>query len=382
LIPPLLAGAFSALAHLTRADGILLLLVGYAVIFYPFGWIIGKRGRAENRQPVGARHASPLRAQTPGDDNAPERARYTVSLRILQALAMTLAYLLVMLPWFLRNIEATGAPLPIGGAQAIWFTSYDDLFSYPPDASAANFFAENAIQRLIETRWLALTNNLGTFIAVEGWVVLAPFMLIGLWRRRRDPFWRGFWIYALGVHLAMTFVFPFPGYRGGLFHSAAALIPFWAVLGLLGLDDVVEWAAKRRRWRADTAKAVFSAALFGFALYLSVSTALNGRVGTGAPLQYAALARQLPASARVMLNDPAALYYFTGLSGVVLPNETPDVISDIARRYAITHLLLEAPDGTPRPLWSLFEVTPDFLREVPFGVPGVRLFEINVESIE
>ena len=78
----------------------------------------------------------------------------------------------------------------------------------------------------------------------------APLMLVALWRRRRHAFLRGFWLYALGLHLAMTFIFPFSGYRGGLFHSAAALFPWWMALGVVGLDDVIDWIAQRRRqWK-------------------------------------------------------------------------------------------------------------------------------------
>jgi hypothetical protein len=351
-----LAGVFAALAHLTRADGVLLLLVAYAVILYPFGWII-------RRSDVGAVREPPLRK------------------RLISLAVLTAGYLLVMSPWFARNLNLTDSPLPVGGAQGIWFTAYDDLFNYPPDASAAAFFADDGLQRLIETRWLALRSNIGTFVGVEGWVVVAPLMLIGLWRRRRDAFLRGFWIYALGVHLVMTFVFPFPGYRGGLFHSAAALIPWWAALGVAGLDDAVDWIAKRRRrWQPGTAKWVFSAGLAGFALYLSLSVGLSGRVSIGTPSIYAELGQRLPADARVMANDPATLYYFTGLSGVVLPNEPPDVIPEIARRYDIEYLLLQAPAGTPLPLWPLFDDPPDWLIEQPLDVPDGRLYRIDLQT--
>jgi hypothetical protein len=219
-----LAGAFAGLGHLTRADGILLLIVGWAAAMWP-SRLFARFARRE------------------GKTNIPV---LSLQARLIGVGVMMLAYLLVMLPWFARNLNALGTPLPVGGTQSIWFREYDDLFNYPPNSTPAAFF-QNGIGTLFSTRLEVLPSNIGTFVAVEGLIIMTPLMLVGLWKRRRAPFLRGFWLYALGVHLAMTFVFPYPGYRGGLLHSAAALVPWWAALGAVGLDDCVEWMARRRR---------------------------------------------------------------------------------------------------------------------------------------
>ncbi|MDX1991724.1 MAG: hypothetical protein SF029_05020, partial [bacterium] len=172
-----LAGVAAGFGHLARADGLLLLLVGGIVILWP--WDV-------RRNPL-------------------------IGLRVGAVMMLLTGYVLVMLPWFVRNLNAVGSPLPIGGFQAAWFTEYNDLFSYPADASPATLFA-NGLGAFLESRWSALTNNVGTLVAVEGLIVMTPFMLLSLWKRRQDSFLRGFWLYALGLHVAMTLVFPFPGY--------------------------------------------------------------------------------------------------------------------------------------------------------------------------
>lgn len=338
-----LAGFMAGLAHLTRADGLLLVPVGWAAIVWSrWGW---------------RRTAAALAA-------------------------FSAAYLLTLLPWFARSSAVVGAPLPVGGAQALWFTSYDDIFNYPAGAAAglaADFGA------LLAARWQAFTQNLGTFIAVEGLVALWPLMLLALWRRRRDPFLRGFWLYALGLHLVMMLVFPFPGMRGGLLHSAAALLPWWAALALAGLDDATAWAARRRRsWRLATARRVFTAALLVFVAALSFWLALPRRVTDAAPPFYAYLAGLLPADARLMVNDPAQLYYFTGLGGIVIPNEDPAVIVELARRYGVRYLLLEevTPDGraalgAPQSFWPALAAPPAYLEPISLaGFPDKRLYAI------
>jgi 4-amino-4-deoxy-L-arabinose transferase-like glycosyltransferase len=305
-----LAGALSGLAHLTRADGALLLLIALGAALTQRetgGW------RAVARNAVGA----------------------------------VLVYLLVMVPWFVRNVSALGTPLPLGGADTIWMRSYDDLVRYPPGSSPADFLAWG-IGPILRSRWTALLNNFGTLVAVETWVVLGPLALLGAWRLRGKASVRCFAVYATLLHLIMTFVFAFPGYRGGLFHSAAALIPFWAAVTPVGLETAVAWAARRRRWRYTEARRVFSVATVILAFSLSVGL-LQSRLGdwnTNAE-NYKELRAMLPVDAVVMINDPPALYYHTGLAGVVVPDASPDVVPEIAARYGVTHLRLDVDRTAP-----------------------------------
>ncbi|MCC6801979.1 MAG: hypothetical protein IT319_03765 [Anaerolineae bacterium] len=352
------AGALAGLGHLTRADGLLLLIVGGIVIVW-----------------AGAHRRAPLRAN---HEQAGGGHGSAVPLRtIIVSLAALLAgYALVMLPYFARNLSEIGTPLPLGGTQAIWFREYDDIFNYPPDSSPAALFA-GGLDAFINSRSEALVNNVGTFVAVEGLVVMTPLMLIGWWQRRRNAFLLPFGLYALGLHLAMTFVFPFPGYRGGLLHSAAALVPFWGALGAAGLDDVVEWAARRRRrWHAGTAKVVFSGGLVAVAVGLSVYIGVNGRVAPRDPAIYAELRALLPPDARILSDDPPEVYYYTGMGGATLPNEPPETLLDVARRYDIDYLLLKHYRGSiPAPLQVILDAPPDFLEPLPFD--SARLYVIH-----
>ncbi len=334
----LLAGISAGLGHVVRNDGLLLLLVGWLAILWPFG------NRTIWRK------------------------------RLLWLLLFTAAYALTMLPWFLRNQATIGAILPAGGTQAIWYTEYDDLFAYPPDASPQTLFADGADAFIQSRLWATFSANgaLVNFLAVEGVIVLAPFILIALWRRRRDPFLRPVIWFAIGLHLAFSLVFPFPGVRGGLFHAAAALVPWWMALGLVGLDDAIDWIAQRRRtWKATPAKRIFSGAIVGLIVLLSLALAIPARTVREVPPEMALLAEMLPDDARVMLNDPARLYYFTGLQGVQLPNETPDIALEIAERYEVDYLLLEE-GGITAPMQ--FETPPEFLTPIEVDLPGVMLY--------
>lgn len=336
----LVAGMLAGLGHLTRADGLLLVIVGVIALVR-----------------VGLRRGLSIKQLG------------------LSLAALLTGYVLVMLPYFGRNLGELGTPLPLGGTQAIWFDEYDDIFNYPPDASPQTLLA-GGLGAVFESRREAAINNIATFVAVEGMVVLTPLMLIGWWRRRRDALLLPFALYAIGMHLAMTLVFPFPGFRGGLLHSSAALLPFWAALGVAGLDDMVEWVAKRRRhWQVRTAKIVFSVGLVLVAVGLSVYIGWNGRVGRQDPHVYAQMRAILPSDARVFSDDPPELYYYTGMGGATLPNEAPEVLLEVAEKYGIGYVLLKDDGAVPNQMRGILGETPDFLTLIP--IEGARLYAIE-----
>lgn len=312
-LPFVLSGVCIALAHLARNDGVLLLPVLLVVAMWPSA--DGKGGR-----------------------------------RALGAGGALLAYLVVMSPWFVRNLSVSGAILPVGGLQTAWMREYNDLFNYPPVIDLPKFLAWG-LPNIINSRWQALITNTQTLIAVEGLVVLTPFMLIALWRRRHDPLLTGFWLYALGLHGAMTLLFPFPGTRGGLFHSAAALMPFWTALGVVGLLESIAWAAKRRRWAVNQAQLVFGGALViwlvAFSAYMLVTRA---SAWNSAGLYY----EEFPVerTETIMINDPAGYHYFTGGRAVVLPNAPPDTLLTLFNRFGVSHLVLD--ENVPTPLVDLW----------------------------
>jgi hypothetical protein len=329
------AGALAALAHLTRADGLLLLMVLVIVALWP---------------------------------GFPARQRWQ------SVIVGVLAYLVVMMPWFVRSLNAVGSPLPSGGLETAWMRSYDEIANYPPTIDLGQFLAWGA-GNILASRWEAFVTNLQRFVAEEGIVVLAPLMLIGLWRRRQNPLLSGFWLYAPGLHLAMTLVFAFPGPRGGLFHSAAALLPFWAALGALGLDDVIDWLARRRRWRPGEARLFFGTALVLWAAFLSLS-AFAGKMNEWNAAGENFRRLNLPQDAVVMINDPSAFYYYTGIASVVLPNAAPGVILDLAGRYGVNYVVLDANRTAPmNDLWEARNVPP-FLE--PYYYDGhVRIYKVR-----
>jgi hypothetical protein len=220
-------GALVGLAHLTRADGILLLPI---VALAPFFTFYALRF---------THHASRSTPRISGN-----------LLRLLrQCLFILLAYLLIMAPWFARNVAVIGTPLSPASTKTIWLTEYDDLFCYKCELSPSSYLAwgwANILRSKLSALWI----NFQRLLAEEGLVFLLPFAVVGFYRLRRQPSFLLASLYLAVIYLAHSLVFTFPGWRGGFFHASSAVLPFLYAAGMEGLDAAVHRVAKRRwSWR-------------------------------------------------------------------------------------------------------------------------------------
>jgi 4-amino-4-deoxy-L-arabinose transferase-like glycosyltransferase len=324
------SGLLAGLAHLTRADG-LLILVAVILACLLSGWWITERRRDT----------------------------------IYACLWCLLAYGLVMAPWFYRNWLATGTALASGGLQTLFLRSYDDLFSYGRELTWQSYLAWGWLPILrskVEAVWFGVTN----LLVVNLMIFLAPLTLVGLWAWRKKTELLPVLLYAVLLYAGMTVGFTFPGIRGGLFHSSAALLPWLFAVAACGLELFVEFMARHRRgWESDQARRFFSVSLIVLAALLSgflYLRSVRGQAGGSLPWNqrdgvYVEVGRWLDEKAdgniRVMVNNSPAFYYHTHRSCISIPNEELEVVLKAAHRYQVSYLVLE--DDHPRPLKDLYE---------------------------
>jgi hypothetical protein len=306
----LLLGVLSGLGHLARADG--LLLVVMAVVIW---------GLTRPR-------------------------------RLLNLAALGGGYLAVMGGWFLRMWQVAGGPLSPGGLKAAWLTNYNQLFSYPADGLTTAHWIESGMASIVRVRLAALGVNFGSLLLVNGLVFLTLLMALGLWRLRRTRAARITAAYLVIELAAMSIVFPFPGQRGGFFHSAAAAMPLlWAICPI-GLDVVVAWLYRRWHWdpaeasRRLGAGAVLIAAAATLFL-LATRQVLPARQGQGwgqATASYvgaAALGSGANPQDVVAANNPPAFWLASGHPSVVIPNGDPRALAGVVRDFGVKWVVLE-----------------------------------------
>jgi 4-amino-4-deoxy-L-arabinose transferase-like glycosyltransferase len=344
----LAVGFLVGLAHLTRADGVLLLPV---VVLVPL-------------------LSSSLRKQ------------YASRLGACSSLIIS-GYLLVMIPWFVRNLSVSGSLLSPAGTKTLWLTEYNDLFCYGCDLSLSSYLAWGW-DNILASKLYALWINFQRLLAEDCQVFLLPFVLIGLYRLRRRPSFLLCLVYWVLLYLFHSLAFTFPGWRGGFFHSSGVLLPFLCVAAVEGLDAAVGWVGRRRRWNLRQARKVFTTAAVVAAMVLSgYAAAQKLPAWWNADEVYRELGswfdtRAVPADTVIMVDNPPGFYYHTGRPSIVVPNSDVDMLLEVCERYGVDYLVLDV--NRPVPLTALYEsrmVPPWLALETFFERGNVMMWRVE-----
>ncbi len=343
----LVLGLVAGLIHLSRADGLIWLLAGGLII--PFK----------------------------------SRSKY-------QYLGIMVAgYLLVMGPWFARNLLFAGYLMPPGSSRMLWLAEYNDLFNLNPLSLTPQYWIDQGLPAIIRNAAGALIENLKTAFFVQGQIILAPMIVSGLISSRKEKIVRTaffIWIMLFGV---MSVVFPFAGMRGGFFHSGAGLQPMIWVLASKGFSNFIAWGQKNRNWIPNKARFVYGGSLVILFAGLSIYTLLNRVIGADLkrPVWNQSFsAHQLIAgkinsfdddgAILVMLNNPPGFYAATGRSAVVIPNGDVADLLEAADKYDVRFLVLDS--NHPSDLADLYQnpAGEDSLIYLD-SADGIRYFEFR-----
>jgi hypothetical protein len=198
----------------------------------------------------------------------------------------------------------------------------------------------------------AAWTNLQSVLAVNGYVLLLPFMILGGWFHHRGLSVRAGLLYAAALYLFMSFVFPYAGARGGFFHSSTALMPLLYALAACGLESAARWVADRLGWDPGRTRTMFAVVSLLLAASLSI-WALMGKAGAfGVEGSFArnrevydrvgqVLGAAEPDSV-IAVADPPGLYLSTGLASVALPHGDETALRQVVDRYGVDWIVLEA----------------------------------------
>lgn len=296
----------------------------------------------------------------------------------MQNFALVVAgYLLIIGPWMLRNLAVFSSPLSAASTKMVWLVDYDDLYIYPASQLTPQRWIEQGTGAILADRFAAMGSNLQSTLAVQGSIFLAPLVILGLWKTRKDARIRYGFLYWVILLVVMSFIFPFAGARGGFFHSGAGVQPlFWAMTPA-GLDAFVTWGVEKRGWDYRQADKLFRGALLLFTLiftlYLSVLRLGFGSQGAGwddAYNRYSRIDEQLASQGAlpgdlVLVNNPPGYFVASRRSGIAIPDGGLEEMVAVAARYEVRFVLLEL--NHPRGL--------DELYRYPGDQPGLRYLQ-------
>ena len=354
-------GLLVALAYLTRADGLLLLLA------IPLAWWL---------LPVPARPLVELPDKPaaklawdywPREKGSEEAWRHTVGPSLSHVLDMAVAFILLVAPWLGRNYLAFGTLLPGSVLSQAWLNDYVDTFNYLAHPTWQTLLAQGW-PAILAQRGQALLHNGGVFLlSTFPWGLLA---LPGLWLLRRE--WAFFppLVYSLLLFLVTAILFPTSSVSGTFYHSLGAVVPFLALAAVYAVQQGAQRLGKNRKRVASVFAAVVAGLLLlaGGQVALALPTVAERHQAEKGQFEAAAgwLAEHVAPDDVVMTSQPYTLHYASGQPCIVLPgNEAPDAAWEAAQRYGAQFLVItqsfgqypqvlhERPDPRFRPLEHL-----------------------------
>ncbi|MCD4752885.1 MAG: hypothetical protein K8R40_07435 [Anaerolineaceae bacterium] len=334
----ILLGLLAGLMHFTRADGILWIFI------LPF--VIGIEEIFKNSRKL-------------------KPALFPILVSTFSGLS---TYFLVMSGWYIRNLRLFNSLTVSGSSLPIWMRNYNELFSYPSNILNYTHWIQDGLVQILETAFTSLINNLGTFLGVNCFVILLPFIIGAIWKRRE------LWFVQFGVIMfllfmgVMSFIFPFAGVRGGFLHSGSAFQIFFWTLGGLGIYDGLSWMEKRHNWNAKKSSKVFGVGLlivFSFVTIVLAYTKIQGnemesKKWTKGWRQAEIIDAQLSVlgiqEAIILINDPPTFNAATGRPAIVIPDGDQTVLFSVMNDYDVNYFILE--ENHPAGLQGLYK-TPE-----------------------
>jgi hypothetical protein len=345
-----LAGISIGLAHLTRADGVILLIVGTLV------WLCSHKQKDRKGNDLWK-----------SSDNTQLRPIPWQAL-----LGMYIFYLCTMTPWFIRNITLIGSPLPPWGMTTIWLTSYEDFFSFHKTISPQAYFSWG-LGNILTSKLQALAFNL---LMLAGAVYIPlPFAILGMWLERKRAEFLPFLLYLILLYTILALVFTFPTMHGSFFHSLAALLPILHGWSIVGMDATITYASKYFNKAYKSAKKAECPPphqstetqdqdfLCLSIIILAAIVVLVGTLLTIAPdwkhnyLLYQQVGQAVASDYRerhtvpsqnqpiVMVADAADYYYATGQHAVLLPTQNLATILEAAQKFSVSYILFTPYQG-------------------------------------
>ncbi|NJD29997.1 MAG: hypothetical protein FIA92_17095 [Chloroflexi bacterium] len=350
-----LAGLLAGLATLARNDGVVLAGAGGLVwLADRLRWWRARRGN---------------RAWTHMDDRHP--------IPVFAALLALVLFLLVMGPWWARQLAVFGSISPTSSnGTALWLVHISEWNSITVEHSPERFFAQG-LPAILESRLAGLAGALGNFAVMICSVVLVPFLVIGALARRHSVAFQPWFVYTFVAFAGATILYPLHVPGGAFIHTAIGLAPHAAILSVEGILLLVAWIAGRRRhWETGLAGSIFVWAIVGLVIASAAIFTPSVHSGWDATRQpRLALAAELDrlgvrTDDRLLAIDAGGYKYWTGRPGVVMPDDSIETIEAVARAYSTRWLIVERSDTVRAMVPVLEGDRPSWIGPPVFTVPA------------
>ena len=331
----LLSGLIAGLMHLTRADGLLW------VVMIPLFLLVDSIRRKRNIQAIIV-HTFPI---------------------VLAAIG---AYLLVMSPWYIRNIRLFGTFTAPGSSSNLFLITYNDLYAFPSSINTLQRWLESGMHAIFERRLEAAGVNLLSLIGVQLLIFQIPVFLIGVWNNRKKTWTQVNMLGLVILFLFFTLLFPFAGKRGGYFHAATVFQIFiWAMsidgLRIMAVKLPLNQTIERKVFEKfiGVAYILIFLVVTGVIFSSKMATWKNGAAEI-LEIHHAIEEQEIGVEEVVLINDPATFHWLTERPSIVIPSGNEDTLFSVMERYSAQYVVLQR--NHPPELTDLY-LSPDHYLE-------------------
>lgn len=327
------SGAAAGLAYLTRSDSALILPMLVVVVILRAG----------------------LRQRVPR------------SIWLIPLIAVVLA-----IPWSLRNLSLNGTISTPTTANMFFLTDYRDHYVYDRALGLDHLLETQTPAQIIGKRLFEIAASLKLMITTLD--VVLPVAVIGgaaliLLARDREKLLTAApaLILLLGFFVFYTILAPYKSQGGSFKKAYLSLIPLLLPMGAYAFERAISDVRLRTGAMVLTVLLAAATAIDTVRLDAAASRAYLTQIETMASAAADLPDRSGDGALTLMTQDPFILGY-AGLSSVMFPYESRDVVVEVARRYGVDYLLM--PSDRPELDALLIDPTLDARFTPVRSVPG------------
>ena len=273
--------------------------------------------------------------------------------KIRHVLCLLMGYLVVITPWWVRNLSVSGSILGGAGTGMAFMMDYNELFRYPGDPLTISALRSAGFIEVIRIRLESAWSNLTSLIVVNGLIILTPFIILGVVEHKKQQLVQAAGVYLFILYGVMSFVFPLAGYRGGFFHSSAALMPIAWALAPVGFERMIHWGVRNRNWEYKRSAFMFGSVVTFLAFGLTGWNYYEKVLGSEAEFpiweQSSALYQEAGqlidqyggADSVTAVKDPPSFHAASGIPAVVIPDGDVRILLEVVNRYSVKWVLID-----------------------------------------
>ena len=258
---------------------------------------------------------------------------------------------IVVAPWLVRQALVLGSPFPGQAIENLWFTRNQDVFAFAQPPTMAAFLAQGPAViagHIVAGLWHQLVD-----VLLLPTLPVGVFGLLGLvwaWQTpalRSPTALRALTIAAILTFLATGLLFPVATLAGTYLHASGPGLVALVVVAALATNRVVAaigaWRGwdKQNAWLAPLLTLALALPLAGLEVWLTSSFATNQAARESAAA--VAVASQVPAQAGgpvIISDEPIGFGLATGRPMVILPDEAPADVLQLARQFDARAVLM------------------------------------------